>query len=160
MRTGGLGDADRGRALAVVARLNSNPGRILGGGEVSPGEMRKLMLTLGILDAPELVVMDEPTNHLDLGSIEALERLLAAFPGALLLVSHDTALVWATTRVTWAIGGGLCGLQAYSGRACQVAKVTWNTSSTCSGTCLVSPQEDDGQVPAVQRGRPLRGHLR
>ena len=43
--------------------------------------------------------MDEPTNHLDLGSIEALERMLAGLPGALLLVSHDAALVRATIGI-------------------------------------------------------------
>lgn len=59
--------------------------------------MRKLMLGLGILDEPELIIMDEPSNYLDLHSVEALERLLAAFPGALLLVSHDAALLEATT---------------------------------------------------------------
>lgn len=100
---GGLGRADRGRVLSVVAQLNSEPERILEGGDISPGEMRKLMLALGILSQPELIVMDEPTNHLDLGSIEALERLLAAFPGALLLVSHDAALVQAATSVVWTI---------------------------------------------------------
>ena len=65
--------------------------------------MRKLMLALGILESPELVVVDEPTNHLDLGSTEALERLLSAYPGALLLVSHDAALVQAATDITWMI---------------------------------------------------------
>ena len=59
------------------------------------------MLALGILESPELIVMDEPTNHLDLGSTEALERLLSAYPGALLLVSHDASLVEAATSITW-----------------------------------------------------------
>ena len=93
----------RGRVLSIVAQLNSDPDRILEGGIVSPGEMRKLMLALGILDEPEIIVMDEPTNHLDLGSTEALERLLAAYPAALLLVSHDAKLVAAATRITWSI---------------------------------------------------------
>lgn len=65
--------------------------------------MRKLMLGLGILDEPELIIMDEPSNYLDLHSVEALERLLAAFPGALLLVSHDAALLEASTSVCWEI---------------------------------------------------------
>ena len=103
MRLIGLSAIDRGRALSVVAQLNSDPDRVLEGDVVSPGELRKLMLALGILDSPELIIMDEPTNHLDLGSTEALERLLAGYPGALLLVSHDAALLGATTTITWSI---------------------------------------------------------
>lgn len=85
------------------AALNSDPDRLVEGERTSPGEMRKLMLGLGILDEPELIIMDEPSNYLDLHSVEALERLLAAFPGALLLVSHDAALLEATTSVCWEI---------------------------------------------------------
>lgn len=100
-----LPDVRRGRALSIVAQLNSEPERILEGDTISPGEMRKLMLALGILDRPELIVMDEPTNHLDLGSTVALERMLAAYPAALLLVSHDAKLVAAATGITWHISG-------------------------------------------------------
>lgn len=101
----GLASAERGRALSIIAQLNSEPERILEGGDVSPGEMRKLMLALGILGEPELIVMDEPTNHLDLGSTQALQRALASYPGTLLLVSHDARLVEAATSITWAIAG-------------------------------------------------------
>lgn len=101
----GLSDARRGRVLSIVAQLNSEPERILEGDTISPGEMRKLMLALGILDGPELIVMDEPTNHLDLGSTVALERMLVAYPAALLLVSHDAKLVAAATGITWRISG-------------------------------------------------------
>lgn len=96
-------NSDRGRVLSIVAQLNSEPERILEGDVISPGELRKLMLALGILDGPELIIMDEPTNHLDLGSVEALERVLAAYPGALLAVSHDAALLSSTTGITWSI---------------------------------------------------------
>ncbi len=100
-RLAALDAASRGRALGVVARLNSDPDRILEGSRTSPGEMRKLMLALGILDAPALIVMDEPTNHLDLHSVEALEQLLGAYPGALLLVSHDARLLDRATTIRW-----------------------------------------------------------
>jgi ATPase subunit of ABC transporter with duplicated ATPase domains len=103
MRLSDLPSAQRGRVLSIVAQLNSEPDRVLEGDAVSPGEMRKLMLALGILENPELIIMDEPTNHLDLGSVEALERVLAAYPGALLLVSHDAALLGATTGTAWRI---------------------------------------------------------
>lgn len=94
---------DRGFVLSIVARLNSDPSRALEGGTSSPGELRKLMLALGILDRMPVIVMDEPTNHLDLRSAEALGKMLKGFPGALLLVSHDERLVASTTTTRWEI---------------------------------------------------------
>ena len=101
-----LSDAERGRALSMVAQLNSDPDRILDGGATSPGELRKLMLALGMLEHPALIIMDEPTNHLDLHSTEALERALAAYPGALLLVSHDRVFLDGCTTATWKVRDG------------------------------------------------------
>lgn len=102
----GLRDAspdERGRILSIVAQLNSDPDRILDGDELSPGELRKLMLAQGILRRPVLIAMDEPTNHLDIGSIEALERVLVAYPGTLMLVSHDESLLEKTTDIRWCL---------------------------------------------------------
>lgn len=101
-----LSPIDRGHVLSCVAQLNSDPDRILEGAATSPGELRKLMIARGLLDAPALIIMDEPTNHLDLHSVEALERALAQFGGALLLVSHDHAFLRACTSITWEIKGG------------------------------------------------------
>lgn len=101
-----LSAANRGRVLSRVAQLNSDPDRILEGAATSPGELRKLMIALGLLDKPSLIIMDEPTNHLDLHSVEALEQALARFGGALLLVSHDRAFLRACTSITWTIEGG------------------------------------------------------
>ena len=106
-RVTALTPADRGRVLSTVAQLNSDPDRILEGGRTSPGELRKLMLAEGILRHPALIVMDEPTNHLDLHSTEALERALAAYPGALVLVSHDRRFLDACTSRTWEVRDGL-----------------------------------------------------
>lgn len=101
-----LSDAERGRVLSTVAQLNSDPDRILEGGLTSPGELRKLMIARRLLDEPVLMIMDEPTNHLDLHSIEALERMLAAYPGALLLVSHDRAFLEGCTKRVWEVRDG------------------------------------------------------
>ena len=43
--------------------------------------------------AAQLLLMDEPTNHLDLPSVQALERALADFSGAMMVVSHDADFV-------------------------------------------------------------------
>ena len=96
----------RGRLLSIVTQLNSDAKRILAGRETSPGELRKLMLAKGVLEEPALIVMDEPTNHLDLHSAEALERALAAYPGALVVVSHDEGFLEACTNVRWVVEEG------------------------------------------------------
>lgn len=91
----------KGRILSIVSRLNSDPDRILEGGRTSPGELRKLAIACGIVDRVALIIADEPTNHLDIHSVEALQRALAKFPGALIAVSHDNQFLEAisTTRI-------------------------------------------------------------
>lgn len=97
-----LSAAQKALVLSGIAQLNSDPGRILSGEALSPGELRKLLLCLGIvLDEPSLIIMDEPTNHLDLHSIEALGNALSNFPSALILVSHDERFLSSCTSITW-----------------------------------------------------------
>jgi ATP-binding cassette subfamily F protein 3 len=60
---------------------------------LSGGERRRLALALVVASGANFLVVDEPTNHLDLESREALEAALEAFPGTVLLVSHDRALL-------------------------------------------------------------------
>ncbi len=70
---------------------------------LSGGERRRLALTLLVASGANFLVLDEPTNHLDLESREALEAALEAFPGTVLLVSHDRALLDAVPDRTVAI---------------------------------------------------------
>lgn len=94
--------ADRkGSVLSIVARLNSDPDRVTDGRDVSPGELRKIMLAEQLIDEPHFLVLDEPTNHLDIGSIEALQILIEEFPGAVLLVTHDCALAKSVGTIEW-----------------------------------------------------------
>jgi ATP-binding cassette subfamily F protein 3 len=62
-------------------------------GAMSGGERARLLLALATRDAPHLLILDEPTNHLDIDARDALVRALAAFEGAVLLISHDPYLV-------------------------------------------------------------------
>src|SRR5215208_4985399 len=70
---------------------------------LSGGERRRLALALVVASGANFLVVDEPTNHLDLESREALEEALEAFPGTILLVSHDRALLDAVAERTLAI---------------------------------------------------------
>ncbi len=70
---------------------------------LSGGERRRLALALIVASGANFLVVDEPTNHLDLESREALEAALEAFPGTVLLVSHDRALLDAVAERTIAI---------------------------------------------------------
>lgn len=98
-----LSEGDRGKVLSVVAQLNSRPDGLLTGGSPSPGELRKLAVAEGALIRPQLLVMDEPTNHLDLHSIEALERFLTGFAGAVVLVSHDARAIETACNRVWSL---------------------------------------------------------
>ncbi|CAM3393871.1 Energy-dependent translational throttle protein EttA [Klebsiella variicola] len=63
---------------------------------LSGGERLKAALAcvLWRRDPAQLLLLDEPTNHLDLASTQAIESALAAFPGAMLVVSHDEAFLY------------------------------------------------------------------
>jgi ATPase subunit of ABC transporter with duplicated ATPase domains len=76
-------------------------------GTLSPGERTRAVLALLQARGVNLLVLDEPTNHLDLPAIEQLESALDAYPGTLLLVTHDRRMldaVMITRRIQVADG--------------------------------------------------------
>jgi ATPase subunit of ABC transporter with duplicated ATPase domains len=81
--------SDAGTRLAQIGIAGGRlalPAKVLSGGE---------RLKVGLLCAihsdpsPQLLILDEPTNHLDLESVESVEKLLNAYSGAMIVVSHD-----------------------------------------------------------------------
>jgi ATP-binding cassette subfamily F protein 3 len=88
---------------------------------LSGGERRRLSLAMLVHSGANVLVLDEPTNHLDLESREALEQALASFEGAILLVSHDRALLDAVGTRTVAIEEG--SLRSYVGGWAEYVRV-------------------------------------
>jgi ATP-binding cassette subfamily F protein uup len=87
----------RGRAMHVVTWAQKflftrdqlvSPIRTLSGGEQARVHIARLML-----EPADVLVLDEPTNDLDIPSLEVLEESLEDFPGAILLVTHDRAML-------------------------------------------------------------------
>ncbi|QIB50125.1 ATP-binding cassette domain-containing protein [Pseudomonas sp. OIL-1] len=77
----------------------------------SGGEKARLALALIAWQKPNLLLLDEPTNHLDMEMRHALTLALQGFEGAMLLVSHDRALIRDTTDELWLVADGR--LQTY-----------------------------------------------
>ena len=61
--------------------------------EFSGGWQMRIALAKLFLRHPDLLLLDEPTNHLDLESVQWLRSFIAAYEGAVLIVSHDRAFM-------------------------------------------------------------------
>jgi ATPase subunit of ABC transporter with duplicated ATPase domains len=82
------------RAQEILAGLGFDPEVIAGDvGALSGGWKMRVALARILLMRPDALLLDEPTNHLDLESILWLERFLKEFPGAIVITSHDRALL-------------------------------------------------------------------
>src|SRR5581483_11039866 len=75
----GLGFGDEDFALPLSA--------------LSGGQKKLVGLAKLLIEQPELLLLDEPDNHLDLRGKEFLEKLIADYPGAVVIVSHDRYLL-------------------------------------------------------------------
>ena len=72
-------------------------------GGLSGGERQRVSLAILVSSGANVLILDEPTNHLDLESREALEDALSGFEGAVLLITHDRALLDAVGTRTVAL---------------------------------------------------------
>jgi ATP-binding cassette subfamily F protein 3 len=82
-------------------------------GHFSGGWQMRIAMAKLFLQEPEVLLLDEPTNHLDIGTQRWVEAYLVNYPGAILLISHDRALLDTLCTRTLAFHHGRC--EEYSG---------------------------------------------
>ncbi|HEY5343016.1 MAG TPA: ATP-binding cassette domain-containing protein [Solirubrobacteraceae bacterium] len=132
---------------------------------LSGGERRRLSLAVlvGAAKTPNVLILDEPTNHLDIESREALEDALRGFPGAILLVSHDRALLDAVGTRTVAVEDR--GLRSYEGGWPEYVRVREEKRATGphaapSGAAHVRPQGEVHAPPPTTSASNKHAHPR
>ena len=81
--------------------------------QLSGGQKTRVLLGRLLLERPDLLILDEPTNHLDVQAIEWLESTLTAWPGAVLVVSHDRYFLDRVANTIWEMSTR--GVESYRG---------------------------------------------
>lgn len=79
-----------GRVLEYLQAVGfSEDDYLLPASSLSGGQKKLLFLVRILATMPDLLLLDEPDNHLDTNGKQMLERLVANYPGAVVLISHD-----------------------------------------------------------------------
>lgn len=119
--------------------------------EISGGERRRLQLMRLLMAEPNVLLLDEPTNDLDTDTLAAMEDLLDAFPGTLVVVSHDRYLLERVTDHQVALlGDG--SLRALPGGVEEYLRIreadgaTFAADASTSGESAVRPSQS-GNTP-------------
>jgi ATP-binding cassette subfamily F protein 3 len=120
--------------------------------DISGGEQRRLSLAILVASGANVLILDEPTNHLDLESREALEDALLAFEGAVLLISHDRALLEAVGSRTVAVEDGT--LRSYGSGWAQYQRDKEEQAELVAAAA--TPANGAGNGLAAKNGKPAR----
>jgi ATP-binding cassette subfamily F protein 3 len=128
----------------------------------SGGEKARLCLALTVYQRPNLLLLDEPTNHLDLDMREALTEALNDFEGALVLVSHDRALIRTCCNTLLHVGGGR--VADYDGDLDDYARAVQRNDAPAGSAATANvggnrKEERRGRAEARAKLAPLRKQL-
>ena len=118
-------------------------------GTLSGGERRRLQLLLVLTRMPNVLLLDEPTNDLDLDTLRALEDHLETWPGSLVVVSHDRALLERTVEDVLVLDGRGGSTLAPNGYADYLTARTAATAAPPAAPARARP-------PAAQQARPAK----
>jgi ATP-binding cassette subfamily F protein 3 len=126
---------------------------------LSGGERGRLQLALLLLDEPSWLALDEPTNHLDLAARTALEEFLAEYPGAIVVVSHDRALLDdLCTRLVEVRGGGARSIRGnYTAWRGHVVAERAAAQASARQAAARTERAERGAKAAAGGGEPARG---
>ena len=127
---------------------------------LSGGEKTRLSFALMCLRDPQILILDEPTNHLDIESRRALVDAINAFPGAVLLISHDRNLVELTAEQLWLVQDGRVENYPHDMEAYRAELLAGNVQQTSQQ--MPPPRSEIRMSPAERRAKlaPLRAKAR
>lgn len=108
---------------------------------LSGGERGRLALAKLALSDANMLLLDEPTNHLDLATQEVLQKVMADYPGTILLVSHDRYLIDALATQIWEMDPVHSELHVFKG--------TWSEYKEYKSSGSL-PTEPDTQISFVE----------
>jgi ATP-binding cassette subfamily F protein 3 len=119
-------------------------------GSLSGGERARLALGLLVLSTPSWLALDEPTNHLDLAARTALEEMLSAFQGALVVVSHDREFLDGLCTVILEVDGA--GVRRYEGNY-----TAWREQKLRQADTQRAAAKAQAEKPPARRPEPKPG---
>lgn len=132
--------------------------------QLSGGEKARLLLGLAAFEGPHLLILDEPTNHLDIPMRDALVEALANFKGAVIIVSHDRALLDAACDRLWVVAEGRVkpfndDLDAYAKQILEsrkdAAKREGNASSSLKEERRLAAEKRQNLKPLREKAKAL-----